>query len=49
VAVTDSWHAPLVKKNSESIIVTSGFYYNVKHDPISGVRNLQFLTVCRLC
>jgi hypothetical protein len=38
-----------LKKNSESIIVTSGFYYDVKNDPISDVRTLQFLTVCRLC
>ena len=51
MAVTDSRHAPLFKKkNSEAIIVTSGFYYDdVKNDPISDVRTLQFLTACRLC
>ena len=48
VAVTDSWHAPLFKKIVD-IIVTIGFYYDVKNDPISDVRTLQFLTACRLC
>ena len=48
MAVTDSWHAPLFRKKSEAIIVTSGFYCDVKNDAISDVRTLQFLTACRL-
>jgi hypothetical protein len=32
---TDLASAAIAKKKGESIIVTSGFYYDVKNDPIS--------------